>query len=427
MPNQTYIKRDGDGNTTAFVVKKFGRSVKLGSKSAKEPNLHYFAAIVKMGYVGGGYSMPKLIANDAESEQAFRNFLESLPRAKSDQAGFIISLKEITKTEYKFIVRTNNYDPYLIYDLDPASKTVASSRILDGKRDKVEEELTREFAASGIVNGIYKTAEDYYYTQTIQRTYAPEIKVSGDDKNKKIRLINRDRKLDDKLLYEYFKSAILDIIPNERMPYSDKIEFLCDYVKLLPKYRKYVLADERPLVIYVDNETRFDKSTGTYKDAFDIVVELKSQKQYRFAVPESSRAMLSKNIAEDKIAYILSAKNKRRNYIDISEEDKALKLVREFLREGKLELSSLPSGLKGLVHNTCSVFGEVVVDKKNSVMKKHESYRAFEGSVLGKDFYEKKPDLEEYSEEEYQEVLAAWREKNKKKFDRLSEDEMGRK
>ena len=96
-----------------LLCKKIENSGVERKNKTMTPNTKYFKVTAKCGHVGKMRYVPINFAVRAESASEAAQIAKRFPRVKKQLWDAIIGCVEITKKEYKELLRINNHDPYL--------------------------------------------------------------------------------------------------------------------------------------------------------------------------------------------------------------------------------------------------------------------------------------------------------------------------
>lgn len=418
-------------------------------------SLQNFVAVVKMGHAGQNYSSIKVISLAAKDEKEFIEKVKSMPRVQSDADRFILSYAKVSLVEAKFVRRINDLDPFL----NGANESVGSARVMQTRTIKprvLEDQLSAInkvfYETESLPDYIYKAPDEY--STVMQRAYAPQLVESGDDKNRKLRVARSDKPLEGQLLYDYFKEAALSSLKRPNLSDGDRLSLLISYLKVLPKYKKYVLADENPFKVFIEKlqpgdrrsikpleiSRKYNHDSGEIettttsrditKEQYAITyVNLRGEK-VSFILPDKDIGTLMKKPSDMQILTLVQRKIER-----ALASEKGASLNREsiismfdniskYIENGELDMTGKSDEEIVATKLMCESFGGTKMVGNGKVIKREKWCTDYEGEFLGESFYTPKKATFRISDSEYQKFLVERRAKERKKFAKLTSQDV---
>lgn len=409
--------------------------------------LQNYVAVVKMGHAGQNYSSIKVISLAAKDEKDLIARIKELPRVQSDIDRFILSYAKVSLVEAKFVRRINDLDPFL----NGANIGTESSRVIQTRTIKpsaLESQLSainkEYFETESLPDYVYKDPSEY--ETVIQRAYAPQLVETGDEKNRKLRVSKSDKPLEGQLLYEYFKESALSSLKRPTLSDSARLSLLLFYVKILPKYKKYVLADSNPFKVFVEKlepgdrryikalevSRKYNKESGeteTITTSRDIskcqyaitYINLRGEK-VSFIIPEKDLCTIVKEPTDMQILTLIQAKIKKALYgakADSLNSESLISMyenVIKYVRDGELDMTGKSREEIVATRLMCESFGETKMIENRKIIKREKWCTDYNGEFLGEDFFNKEKTTLKFSDSEYQKYLKEKRAQERKKF-----------
>lgn len=422
---------------TTYEFDRHGRVRSITDKS-QVCHTEYYASVTKFGHVGKYHTALKIIATVAENSESAKRKIISNARVKSENESPIMAMAKISLFEYRLINFINDNDTFFTERIVRSSNLALSQRYLSSS---LAERALNGLSYKEDSNFHIRDARDFDETSILQRAYAPYIEYSNGDSGY-TRVIENAPPLEGKILYDYFKQQMINLTEREDIHPRDKFHYLLIYLKILPKYKKFIQADENPFLVYVEKlepgntkhviESPFIINTGktshriySRRDPrttqYAVTYIDSNGKEFPILCPDHSVSDILNNPPKRDVDSYISDRIERREFLDQSDRQILTERVYDLLINKRVDVSDLDDRLKRSVRDLARHYVECSITPNEKRIEQAEYSKYITGEFLGKEFYDKGPKQSiEISASEYDEYLKKTREKNMAKFARFT-------
>lgn len=436
--NKSDIKQSADKKYSVVMNSRGGLKT-LRVYGQREP-LSCYIAVVKMGHSGQGYAMAKVVSILAKDDEEFRRRVSDIPRTKRDMQGFILSYTIGSLREGKLVRLLNDYDPFMNgTNIGSESAICQNERMLHtGLLRRKVVEKNNEFTHKD-----FKTADDFDEKDVIQKAYAPYIVESGDENNRRLRVVENDKPLEGQLLYDYFKQNAIRSVKKYRIRPRDRFQMLLYYARILPKYKKNIQADDAPFKVFFEKLSKDDnrrvveinflyrdkENSCTYEKAPTRVLGTEQYvlcyrnlagEKISLLVPDDFVSSIVKHPSREEIASYVQNKIEDNARIRSYDPEVLTSIVYDVLYNGRTDVSEFDVNTRILANEMASHFSQCEFSNGMNTMKKAKWEDCYDGEFLSESFYEKTNDVSNsITDDDYRKFVEERNAKMRAKFEKF--------